>query len=146
MVYTSYGVIGWLPDLNRWAQVISKCLKPGGTLVFVEFHPAVWMFDNDFTKVTYSYFLSEAIVEKEEGTYADNDADIALESVSWNHSIGEVYNALQQAGLRVDFFQEYNFSPYPFVKDSVPAGERRWHIPGMEGKLPLVYAIRAVKE
>src|SRR5690606_19279998 len=44
IVYTSYGVIGWLPDLDKWATIISKSLKPGGKLIFVEFHPVVWMF------------------------------------------------------------------------------------------------------
>jgi 2-polyprenyl-3-methyl-5-hydroxy-6-metoxy-1,4-benzoquinol methylase len=146
IVFTTYGVVGWLPDLNRWAQVISRCLKPGGELVFAEFHPAVWMFDNDFTYVQYSYFMQEPIVEEEQGTYADNDAPLSLKSVGWNHSIGEVFTALRNAGLQVTFFQEYDFSPYPFIKDSVVAGNRRWHIKGMEAKLPLVYAIKAVKE
>ncbi|HKK38655.1 MAG TPA: class I SAM-dependent methyltransferase, partial [Cryomorphaceae bacterium] len=39
VVFTSYGTIGWLPDLDRWAEVIAHFLKPGGKLVFVEFHP-----------------------------------------------------------------------------------------------------------
>ena len=42
IVYTSYGTIGWLPDLEKWAEVISHFLKPGGKFVFVEFHPFVW--------------------------------------------------------------------------------------------------------
>ncbi len=48
IVFTSYGVIGWLPDLNKWAVIISKTLKPGGILFLAEFHPVVWMFDNNF--------------------------------------------------------------------------------------------------
>jgi CheY-like chemotaxis protein len=48
VVFTSYGTIGWLPDLDKWADVISKYLKPNGQFVFVEFHPVVWMFDDDF--------------------------------------------------------------------------------------------------
>ena len=30
IVFTSYGVIGWLPDLDSWAQLISNYLKPHG--------------------------------------------------------------------------------------------------------------------
>lgn len=63
VVYTSYGTIGWLPDLNRWAEVISHFLKPGGKLVFVEFHPFLWMFNDDFTKITYPYTSENPIVE-----------------------------------------------------------------------------------
>src|SRR6187551_1118010 len=46
VVFTSYGAIGWLPDLDRWAQIVRRFLKPGGRLVLVEFHPFVWMFDD----------------------------------------------------------------------------------------------------
>ena len=28
IVFTSYGTIGWLPDLKPWAQMISERLKP----------------------------------------------------------------------------------------------------------------------
>ncbi len=56
LVYTSYGTIGWLPDLNKWAQIIHRFLKPGGKFVFVEFHPVVWMFDDNFKEIKYNYF------------------------------------------------------------------------------------------
>jgi 2-polyprenyl-3-methyl-5-hydroxy-6-metoxy-1,4-benzoquinol methylase len=42
IVYTSYGTIGWLPDMDKWANVVSTFLKPGGKFIFVEFHPVVW--------------------------------------------------------------------------------------------------------
>jgi len=76
MVYTSYGTIGWLPDLDKWASVVQHFLKPGGKFVFVEFHPVVWMFDDDFDKIGYNYFNSGAIVETESGTYADRNAEL----------------------------------------------------------------------
>src|SRR5258705_4385664 len=31
IVFTSYGTIGWLPDLDKWAEIITYYLKPGGT-------------------------------------------------------------------------------------------------------------------
>jgi 2-polyprenyl-3-methyl-5-hydroxy-6-metoxy-1,4-benzoquinol methylase len=45
IVFTSYGTIGWLPDLDQWAGIISLYLKPGGTFYIVDFHPALWMMD-----------------------------------------------------------------------------------------------------
>ena len=42
-VFSSYGTIGWLPDLDKWAKVISSFLKPTGKFIFVEFHPVVWL-------------------------------------------------------------------------------------------------------
>jgi len=80
-VFTSYGTIGWLPDLDKWAKVISSFLKPNGKFVFVEFHPVVWMFDDNFEKIGYRYFNSGAIIETANGTYADRNAAITEEYV-----------------------------------------------------------------
>ena len=74
VVFTSYGTIGWLPDIDKWASIVSHFLKPGGIFVFVEFHPFIWMYDNDFKNVQYHYFKSEPIIEEEMGTYADKNA------------------------------------------------------------------------
>jgi len=39
VVYTSYGVLCWLPDLDRWAQTIYNALKIGGDFHLVECQP-----------------------------------------------------------------------------------------------------------
>ena len=70
IVFTSYGVIGWLPDLKEWAKVAAHFLKPGGQFIMVEFHPVVWMFDDDFSSIDYSYFKGAEIIEQLEGSYA----------------------------------------------------------------------------
>lgn len=145
IVFTSYGTIGWLPDMNRWAGVVSKMLKPGGIFVFAEFHPAVWMFDNDFEKVAYSYFNREDIVEELEGTYADRNAPMKKKSISWNHDIAEVLQALLNNGLTLERFEEFDYSPYNCFNKTVPAGEGKFYIAGMEQKLPMVYALRMRK-
>ena len=51
--------------------MIQHFLKPNGEFIMVEFHPVIWMFDDDFTKVAYDYQSTEPIVETYEGTYAD---------------------------------------------------------------------------
>ncbi len=101
IVFTSYGTIGWLPDLQSWAKMIAERLKPGGIFYLAEFHPVVWMFDDDFTHIKYSYENREVIVTENQGTYTDRNADIKGKEYSWNHSIGEVMNALIGAGLKI---------------------------------------------
>ena len=145
IVFTSYGTIGWLPDMKKWAEVIAHFLKPGGKLVFAEFHPAVWMFDNEFTYVQYPYFNKEVIIEQEEGTYTDANAKINLESVGWNHDLGEVIQSLINAGLTIQHFGEYDYSPYDCLKNMIEISPGKYVIKGMEGKLPLVYSLVAVK-
>ena len=112
IVFTSYGTIGWLPDLDKWAQVISHFLKPNGTFIMADFHPVVWMYDNDFKEVFYSYFNIEPIIEEELGTYANKEASISNQTIGWNHPISEIVNALIGNGLQINCFNEYDYSPY----------------------------------
>ncbi len=144
IVFTTYGVLGWLPDMQRWANVVSHFLKPGGKLVLVEFHPLVWVFDNAFTHVQYSYFNKEAIVEVLDGTYADKGAGIAMEEIGWNHPLSDVLQGLINAGLRIHTFKEYDYSPYNCFANMVDV-DGKFYIKGMEGKLPMMYAVVAEK-
>lgn len=145
LVFTTYGTIGWLPDLNAWAQLIQRYLKPNGRLIFVEFHPVLWIFDADFSKIEYRYFQSEAIVETAKGTYTDGDEQLQVDSVSWNHGLAEVFRSLKQAGLRIDDFQEYDYSPYPCFKGMVDDGEGHYRLAKHQNKLPMVYSLVASK-
>lgn len=43
IVFTSYGVLTWLPDLKRWAEVVAHFLKPGGFFYIVEIHPILYI-------------------------------------------------------------------------------------------------------
>jgi SAM-dependent methyltransferase len=146
IVFTSYGTIGWLPDLDKWAAVVTQRLKPGGTFYIAEFHPVVWMFDDDFTHIKYSYENREVIVTENEGTYTDRNADIKGKEYSWNHSISEVLNALIKAGLKIEMMNEHMYSPYPCFRNVVEFETGKWHIKGLEGKIPMVYSIKAVKQ
>lgn len=146
VVFTSYGTIGWLPDLDKWAKVVAHFLKPGGKFVFVEFHPVVWMFDNALEKVAYSYFNRETIVETETGTYADRDAAITNESVSWNHDLGEVLSSLLTNGLELKMFEEFDYSPYNVFPNTIEVEPGKFRVAHLNGKIPMVYALTAVRK
>ncbi len=145
IVFTSYGAIGWLPDMNEWARMISRFLKPGGMFVMVEFHPIVWMFSYDFSKIEYGYFNTGAIVEEIVGTYADRTAPLKNTSVSWNHSLSEVFGALMENGLNIDRFEEHNYSPHDCFDKIIEKETNKYQIPGLENKIPMLYSIRARK-
>lgn len=144
IVFTSYGTIGWLPDLTRWAHVIERALAPDGKFVFAEFHPALWMLDERFTTIQYSYFNDGPILTQEE-TYTDGGEGQFMNSVSWNHSLAEVFNALWTQGLHIDQFQEYDFTPWNCFPNLKEIGPDRFQFAHLEGKPPMVYALRAVK-
>lgn len=145
IVFTSYGVLGWLPDLAKWAKVVSHFLKPNGKLVLVEFHPIVWMFDYNFKKVEYNYQNSDAIIEELEGTYANTESDIKEKSVSWNHGLADVISALLNQGLSLESFKEHNYSPYNCFNNTVETEPGKFKIKDLEDKFPLCYSLCASK-
>lgn len=144
-VFTSYGTIGWLPDLDKWANIISKFLKPGGKFIFAEFHPVLWMFDNALEKIHYNYFKDDAIIEIDMGTYADVTAPIENETISWNHSLSEVINSLISNGIDINSFDEYDFSPYNCFNNMEEYEQGKYRFSAHGNKLPLVYSILATK-
>ena len=146
IVFTTYGTIGWLPDLGKWAEIIAAFLKPGGKFIFAEFHPVVWMFDNDFEKIEYTYHKSEPIVDIEQGTYADRSAPIITEMITWNHSIAEVLSNLIQHDLEIISFEEFNYSPYNCFNKMVEAAPKKFRIAHLGNKIPMVYALMAIKK
>jgi SAM-dependent methyltransferase len=146
MVFTSYGTIGWLPDLDKWAKVISHFLKPNGIFIIADFHPVVWMYDNDFKEVFYSYFNIKPIIEEELGTYANKDAVISTKTIGWNHPISELLNALINNGLEINGFNEYNYSPYNCFNETEEFEPNKFRIKHFGNKIPMVYSIKATKK
>lgn len=140
IVFTSYGTITWLPELGKWAEIVAKSLKKGGLFIMAEFHPVVWMFDDDFNEVFYGYFNSGPIIEDVEGTYADRDANLQHTFVGWNHATDEVLTSLLDTGLQLRKFREYDHSPYAIFKDTVKT-KSGYMVKGLENKLPLVYSM-----
>lgn len=146
IVFTSYGTIGWLPDLDKWAKIIDIFLKPKGQLVFVEFHPVVWMFDDNFEKIAYNYFNSGAIIETENGTYADKNAEINQTVVVWNHGLGEVVNSLINNKLEIISLEEFDYSPYNCFKKMIEFAPKKFRINHLNNNIPMVYALAASKK
>lgn len=144
LVFASYGIYGWFPDFRAWARQAAQRLAPGGRLILVDFHPTVWMFDNNFTHFKYSYFNKELIEEIETSTYT-GQAQKALSCYSWNHSLAAIFTAFLEAGLIIKQFKEYDYSPYPCFSKVVSRPEGGYYIEGLEGKLPMVFGLELVK-
>ena len=52
LVFTGIGALCWLPDVRRWAKVVSELLRPGGRLFIREGHPILWSIDERRTDQT----------------------------------------------------------------------------------------------
>ncbi len=145
IVFTSYGVIGWLPDLKPWGKMIAERLKSGGKFFMAEFHPIVWMFDylEDTPVMKYGYMQDEVIYEEYEGTYADEDSKMVSREYGWNHGLGEVVSALTEAGLHIEYLKEYDESPYNVLSNLIKT-ESGMYV--TKDKLyPLIFTLKTVK-
>ena len=146
IVFTSYGTIGWFPDLDKWAALISRYLKPGGKFVFIDFHPVVWMMDNDFTRFQYNYFKADAIVESQTGTYAEKGSDVQITDVSWNHSLSEVMNCLMDQQLTLHHFMEYDYSLYNCFNHLEEFEKGKFRIKHLDNFIPMMYSLVYMKK
>ena len=146
-VFTSHGVLTWLPNLSTWAKVIAHFLKPGGTFYIVEAHPFAYVFDDENKtdlRVRYSYFPKpEPDQAPVKGSYAAPDADYRHVEYYWTHSMSEIVNALIEAGLQITSFREYPFlswQMYPFMGMD---DEGQWRLPESFPPLPLMFSLKA---
>ena len=152
VVYTSRGVLGWLPDIARWGEVVAGFVRPGGIFYVTEVHPILYVFDEETEdlsdmKLRFDYWeTGEPITLKVQGSYADRAADVKTEvEHGWNHSMGEIVTALARAGLHIESLTEYPFLEweFPFL---VEAEDGKWRLPGdLDGTLPLFFSLKATK-
>jgi SAM-dependent methyltransferase len=154
LVFVSWGAIEWLPDLERWASVVARHLKPGGTFYMAEIHPFAYALDEvpgeHDVRVRYRLLPAPEApdVDPVEGSYADPGADTTgLTAYGWPHSLAEITGALVGAGLRLEHLHEFPTSPSPFWSWMVRDDDRWWWLPDGEGglrkDLPLSYSLRA---
>jgi SAM-dependent methyltransferase len=148
IVFMSYGVLCWLPDLKKLAEIIAGYLNTGGFFYIVESHPVLNMFedspDSTELKVVRSYFhQSEPVKWEPEGDYADPEAKVSHPSYEWTHSVSDIINALINAGLSIDFLHEFPkicWAQFPFAENDAAGWFR---IKG--DNVPLLFSIKATK-
>lgn len=145
MVFTSYGAICWLPDLDRWAEIISHFLKPGGSFIMAEFHPLLWIFDEGFRDIRNNYFQKQPEVETVTTTYTGNQQMAAHRIMYWQHPLGDILNSLISHHLEVNSYEEYDYSPYNCFPNMIEPEPGKFRIKGMESNLPMVFSLKATK-
>jgi SAM-dependent methyltransferase len=150
IVFTSYGILHWLRDLTRWAQVIAHFLKPGGFFYIVEDHPFMRVFSSDpehGVRVNNPYFFSEEPDKAETaGSYATNFQGETRTYYLWNHSLGEVINSLIDADLRIEFLHEFPFALRAKFPTMVKGEDGYWRFRREHNMIPLLFSLKARKE
>ncbi|MFO7844178.1 MAG: class I SAM-dependent methyltransferase [Bacteroidales bacterium] len=146
IVFTSYGAINWLNDLDKWAKIIHRYLKPNGIFYMVEFHPFIYML-NDHSEIDHHYFKSKPLETVVERSYTDNSEVPGqnLKHVEWHHSLSEVLNSLLSAGLKIECFNEFPYQVYNCFPNLIETETGKWVSEKYGDKIPYMYSIKASK-
>lgn len=148
LVVTTYGTIYWLPNLERWAEVIATHLEPGGTFYIADGHPFAGPFHYESTadnlRVAHPFFNTDAITEEADGSYAGWGFGLENErSHGFAHPMGEIVTALSGAGLRIEFLREHPWSFFQRFESMESDADDRWWLPELEHDLPFTFSLKA---
>ena len=145
LVYTGLGALNWLPDLERWGDVVEALVRPGGRLLLSEFHPFSHVFADEDRSVQYDYFSDEPFVWHDSGSYAAGEAETSNNrTIEHQHGVGKILTVLLGRGLRLTAFEEYDHTLFARWPDLV-AGSGTFRLPEGEPRLPLMFALVAEK-
>ncbi|MBN2390127.1 MAG: class I SAM-dependent methyltransferase [Anaerolineae bacterium] len=145
IVFTTEGVLCWLPDLYLWARNVRHLLADDGFLYVLDSHPVYMLWDEEKLPelvVKYPYFQKNADQDGWIGGYASESKPAT--NYSWMYTIGEIITALSQAGLHIEWLHEFDglffqLSAEKQVKDALG----NWVFPEHKGKLPYMFSLKA---
>ncbi|HIZ54638.1 MAG TPA: class I SAM-dependent methyltransferase [Firmicutes bacterium] len=111
IVFTSEGALGWLPDLNIWANTIRGLLKDDGYLYIFDSHPFFLCFDEskldkEIFEIKYPYFSKTPDLNTSIGGYAC-EPKTGVKAYFWMYTVSDIINSLTKAGLHIEYFNEY---------------------------------------
>lgn len=151
IVYTSIGVLCWLNDLKEWGNIIAYYLKPRGFFYMAESHPFSMIFNNETKdikdlQVYYNYFHDPKPMEFiADGSYALDDKIEPKKEYEWAHSMSDIINSLIDAGLKIEYLNEYPFTVWKQFPFAERGSDGFFHLKNQKAEIPLLFTLKAVK-
>jgi SAM-dependent methyltransferase len=145
IVFTTEGVICWLPDLNKWAETVKHLLKENGFLYLLDSHPFYFCFDEaklqeNILEVKYPYFVRDTEYGESIGGYAAETRK--ARACTWMYRVSDIINPLAKAGLTIEYFNEYDTLCFDLGgMERKNTGE--YHYPYFDKKIPFTFSLKA---
>ena len=133
-------------EVERWASQVGALVAPGGRFYIHDGHPLAWAMDDDVEqRLAWGYFEeAEPYVWDSDQTYTDATRPIEHgRTYEWNHSLGEIVNALIDHGLTIDRLAEHDWTVAqirPWLVEHEPG---RWQAKPGSPRLPLSFSLLA---
>lgn len=145
IVFMSYGVLLWLPNIKKWAKIINNFLNDGGVFYIVELHPFTNILSHDF-EIYYKYFKKGPYVDDADGTYTDWESNIKGVTYEWSYTFSDVLNSLIKAGLKIEFLHEFPFTMYDQFPGFMEKNEKGHYVlKNKKIQIPLLFSLKATK-
>lgn len=145
IIFMSYGVLCWLKDINKWAEIVSHFLKEDGFFYIAELHPFTNILSCDF-KLSYKYFDKGPDVDDSSGTYADWNAKVKGKTYIWSYTISDVINALIKEGLKIEYVHEFPFTMYDQFPGFMEKNKKgQYVLKNKKIQIPLLFSLKATK-
>jgi len=129
VVFSSTGVLCWLPDIKVYAQTVRKLLNDNGFFYLYDGHPFRNAMIDDAGEysddIHGNYFRKEAWKYDNMGDYTDPDLKVPCNSYEWNWTMGEIITAFCDVGMRIEFLHEFpnysynGYTPYDVENDKI---------------------------
>jgi len=103
----------------------------------------VRLYQQTSPKLAYGYHQKEYIYEEYEGTCADEKSKMISKEYTWNHSLGEIITSLTDAGLTIDYLNEYDTSPYNIFPELEINNDGMYEL--SDKLYPLLFELKATK-
>jgi len=145
IVFTTEGVLCWLPDLKKWAETIKHLLKENGVLYVLDSHPFYLVFDHEKMRenkleIKYPYFIKG--IEHSDTLGGWFSAPVKGDAYEWNYKVSDLINSLVKAELTIESFNEYD-TLYFDAGGMEKIDNGQYHFPFFDKKLPFIFSIKA---
>jgi SAM-dependent methyltransferase len=140
LVYTGRGAYCWIHDLDAWAAVAHRLLKPGGVLSFFDDHPVTWLFDFDaegYVPSGIDYFRHAESSRGWPSVYlGDLGKPIEEHAIKYERlwTVADLHGAIVRAGFTVERLGEHPdryWDAFPNLR------------PELRGRIPMTLSIIA---
>ena len=145
IVFTTEGVLCWLPDLYLWARNVRHLLAEDGFLYLMDGHPFFMVWDEEQLPelvIKYPYLQKNADRDEWIGGYASESKQAT--NYSWMYTMGEIVTALSQARLHIEWLHEFDWLFFRLSAErQIKDAQGNWVFPEHKGKLPYTFSLKA---
>jgi ubiquinone/menaquinone biosynthesis C-methylase UbiE len=146
IIYTSKGVLQWLNDLNKWANIIYCLLSDNGFFYIQEIHPIKYLFDPSIENHFEINCQDEELPIKQINFDYSNKNYLPINpAYEYRWSLGEIISAIAEAGLKIEFVNEINKLFYNGHPGMIKDMNGWWYLPKYKNKVPLTFSLKAIK-